>query len=217
MTSQIVLFGVGSPITVEFAETCRRLGWSIAASVKNRDGEVYADDDNRVFDAIAVDSSLLAYPCLCPLFTPANRAAAVREAKALGFRFTLALIDPSVITSQTTGIGKASYVNAGCIIGAKTLISDHVLINRGASIGHHARIGACASIGPGAIVSGSVSIETGAMVGAGAILLPKVKVGAFAIVGAGSVVTRDVPARAMVVGNPAQAIEFSLPEFEIPA
>jgi hypothetical protein len=68
MTSQIVLFGVGSPITVEFAEACRRLGWSIAAAVKNRDGEVYADDDNRIFDASAVDSSLLAYPCLCPRF-----------------------------------------------------------------------------------------------------------------------------------------------------
>jgi maltose O-acetyltransferase len=40
--------------------------------------------------------------------------------------------------------------------------------------------------------------------GAGAIILPGVTIGNDALVGAGSVVTRDVPAGATVVGDPAR-------------
>lgn len=46
-------------------------------------------------------------------------------------------------------------------------------------------------------------IAESVFIGAGATLLPGVKIGELAIVGAGAVVTRNVPARAIVVGNPA--------------
>jgi acetyltransferase-like isoleucine patch superfamily enzyme len=49
-------------------------------------------------------------------------------------------------------------------------------------------------------------IRRGARVGGGTALLPGVTVGENAFVGAGSVVTRDVPDRALVVGNPARQI-----------
>jgi maltose O-acetyltransferase len=42
-------------------------------------------------------------------------------------------------------------------------------------------------------------------IGGGAIILPGVTIGDDAIIGAGSVVTRDVPAGAKVMGNPARA------------
>jgi sugar O-acyltransferase (sialic acid O-acetyltransferase NeuD family) len=213
---QVVLFGIGSSIVVEHVETCRRLGWSIVAAVKNRDGEVHFDDRTKIINADAVDPAMLAYPCLCPLFTPSNRALATREAKVLGFHFDAVLIDPYAVISLTSHLGGGSFVNAGCIVGAKASIARHVLINRGASIGHHVRIGECASIGPGAIVGGLVVIEGGAMVGTGAIVLPKVKIGAFAVVGAGAVVTHDVPARSKVFGNPAQPVETGLAEFDLP-
>jgi acetyltransferase-like isoleucine patch superfamily enzyme len=48
------------------------------------------------------------------------------------------------------------------------------------------------------------TIRRGARVGAGAVLCPGVEIGEEAFVGAGAVVTRDVPARALVVGNPAR-------------
>src|SRR5205823_9336299 len=48
------------------------------------------------------------------------------------------------------------------------------------------------------------TIRRGARVGGGAILCPGVEVGEEAFVGAGAVVTKDVPARAVVVGNPAR-------------
>jgi acetyltransferase-like isoleucine patch superfamily enzyme len=49
-------------------------------------------------------------------------------------------------------------------------------------------------------------IKRGAKVGANSTLLPGVVIGENALVGAGSVVVDDVPAGAVVVGNPARVI-----------
>ena len=46
-------------------------------------------------------------------------------------------------------------------------------------------------------------VRRGASIGANATILPGVTIGPLAMVGAGAVVTRDVPARAIVIGNPA--------------
>jgi acetyltransferase-like isoleucine patch superfamily enzyme len=50
------------------------------------------------------------------------------------------------------------------------------------------------------------TIRRGARVGGGAILCPGVEIGEEAFVGAGAVVVRDVPARKLVVGNPARVL-----------
>jgi acetyltransferase-like isoleucine patch superfamily enzyme len=49
-------------------------------------------------------------------------------------------------------------------------------------------------------------VDEGASIGGGATILPGIRVGAHATVGAGAVVTKDVPAGATVVGNPAHVI-----------
>jgi acetyltransferase-like isoleucine patch superfamily enzyme len=51
-------------------------------------------------------------------------------------------------------------------------------------------------------------VERGASIGSGATLLCGVTVGRRAIIGAGSVVTRDVPADAVVAGNPARILRM---------
>ncbi len=50
------------------------------------------------------------------------------------------------------------------------------------------------------------TIKRGARVGINATLLPAIVIGEDALVGAGAVVTKDVPARAVVVGNPAHLV-----------
>jgi acetyltransferase-like isoleucine patch superfamily enzyme len=51
-------------------------------------------------------------------------------------------------------------------------------------------------------------VRKGASIGSGAIILANTTIGENAIVGAGSVVTRDVPANAVVAGNPAKVLRF---------
>lgn len=53
-----------------------------------------------------------------------------------------------------------------------------------------------------------VTIKENAWIGIGAIILPGVTIGKNAVVAAGSVVTKDVPANAIVGGNPAKLIKM---------
>jgi len=48
----------------------------------------------------------------------------------------------------------------------------------------------------------------GASIGSGSTILCNVTIGENAIIGAGSVVTKDVPANAIVAGNPAKFLRF---------
>ena len=58
----------------------------------------------------------------------------------------------------------------------------------------------------GAITTRPVVLEDGCDLGVGCIILPGVTVGRGAQVGAGAVVTADVPAYAVVTGNPARVL-----------
>ena len=51
-------------------------------------------------------------------------------------------------------------------------------------------------------------VKQGASVGSGATILSNITIGENAMIGAGAVVTADVPANAVVVGNPARLLRF---------
>src|SRR5689334_20228512 len=51
-------------------------------------------------------------------------------------------------------------------------------------------------------------VRKGASIGSGATILANVVIGENALVGAGSVVTRDVPAKAIVKGNPGKVVRY---------
>jgi maltose O-acetyltransferase len=57
-----------------------------------------------------------------------------------------------------------------------------------------------------------IHIGRNVWIGGGAIILPGVTIGDDALIGAGSVVTRDVPAGATVVGNPARVLAARAPQ-----
>ena len=57
-------------------------------------------------------------------------------------------------------------------------------------------------------------VRQGASIGSGATILCNVVIGENATVGAGSVVIRDVPANAIVAGNPAKVLRYLAPQPE---
>lgn len=52
-----------------------------------------------------------------------------------------------------------------------------------------------------------VVLEDDVLIGANAVVIEGVRIGKGAVVGAGSIVTKDVPAGAVVVGNPARIVK----------
>ena len=55
-------------------------------------------------------------------------------------------------------------------------------------------------------------VDDGASIGANATILPGIRIGRSAMVGAGAVVTKDVPAYAVIVGNPAVIVGYQTPK-----
>ena len=58
-------------------------------------------------------------------------------------------------------------------------------------------------------------VKKGASIGSGSTILANLTIGENAIVGAGSVVTKDVPANAIVAGNPAKLLRYVTEESRI--
>ncbi|TPM32846.1 sugar O-acetyltransferase [Mesorhizobium sp. B2-3-4] len=105
-------------------------------------------------------------------------------------------------------LGAGAFLNAGCTIldtapvriGGGTLLGPNVQIY---CAEHHKEASGRQA---GLEIARPVTIGANAWIGGSAIILCGVSIGEGAIVGAGAVVTRDVPANATVVGNPARAV-----------
>lgn len=103
-------------------------------------------------------------------------------------------------------VGVGVFLNFGCVIldVVEVSIGDRTQIGPNVQIltADHPRN--AAEREAGLEFGRPIRIGRNVWVGGGAIILPGVTVGDDAVVGAGSVVTRDVPAGATVVGNPAR-------------
>src|SRR6187397_3717108 len=120
-------------------------------------------------------------------------------------------------------VGRGSLVENDTTIGARTTIQAEAYITAYSTLEEHVFIAPCVVttndnwMGRTEKRFGNVkgpTIRRGARVGGGAILCPGIEIGEEAFVGAGAVVTKDVPPRALVVGNPARVLR-EVPDEEL--
>jgi acetyltransferase-like isoleucine patch superfamily enzyme len=108
----------------------------------------------------------------------------------------------SLVENDTT-IGALTRIQANAYVTAYSTLEENVFIAPGVVTTNDNFMGR--TVQRLELMKGP-TIRRGARVGGGATLCPGVEVGEEAFVGAGAVVTKDVPPRALVVGNPARVL-----------
>jgi acetyltransferase-like isoleucine patch superfamily enzyme len=121
------------------------------------------------------------------------------------------VIGRGALIENDSSVGELTKIQADAYITAYSTLEDNVFIAPCVVTTNDNYMGRTEK--RHALVKGP-TIRRGARVGGGAILCPGVEVGEEAFVGAGAVVVRDVPPRALVVGNPARVLR-EVPDEEL--
>jgi len=135
-----------------------------------------------------------------------------------------------------TRVWAFAHVLQGAVIGRDCNICDHVFVENDVVVGDRVTVKCGVQLWDGLRIEDDVFlgpnvtftndpfprsrrhldrypetvVKQGASIGANATILPGLVIGPGAMIGAGSVVTRDVPAHAIVVGNPGRITRYSL-------
>ena len=120
-------------------------------------------------------------------------------------------------------IGRGAFIENDVTVGSRTRIQANAYVTAYSTLEEDVFIAPCAVTTNDNLMGRTEerhalrrgpTIRRGARIGGGAVLLPGIEIGEEAFVGAGAVVLQDVPARAVVVGNPARQIR-DVPDDEL--
>ncbi|MBK9271304.1 MAG: N-acetyltransferase [Saprospiraceae bacterium] len=147
------------------------------------------------------------------------------------FAHESAVIDQGCEIGEGTKIWHFSHMMSGCKIGKECNLGQNVVVSPGVILGNRVKVQNNVSIYTGVICEddvflgpsmvftnvinprssvnrrgqyASTLVEFGASIGANATIVCGITIGRYAFIGAGAVVTKNVPAYALVVGNPAR-------------
>ncbi|ASS47441.1 MAG: hexapeptide transferase [Candidatus Fluviicola riflensis] len=149
------------------------------------------------------------------------------------FAHETAVVDEGCTIGEGTKIWHFSHIMPNCTIGERCNIGQNVVVSPEVILGNNVKVQNNVSIYTGVICEDDVFlgpsmvftnvmnprsavnrrdqysqtiVKKGASIGANATIVCGNDIGEFAFIGAGSVVTKEVPAYALVVGNPARRI-----------
>ena len=142
-----------------------------------------------------------------------------------------AVIDDGCKIGNGTKIWHFSHLMTGCVVGRGCNLGQNVVIAPGVVLGDNVKVQNNVSVytgvtceddvflGPSCVFTNVISPRSavsrkneymptkvckGASIGANATIICGCVIGEYAMIGAGAVVTKDIPAFALVVGNPAR-------------
>jgi len=149
------------------------------------------------------------------------------------FSHETAIIDDGCIIGKGTKIWHFSHIMSNCEIGDNCNFGQNVVVSPNVKLGNNVKVQNNVSIytgviceddvflGPSMVFTNVINprssvnrkseyartlVKKGATIGANATIVCGIEIGEFAFIGAGAVVVKDVPAYALIVGNPARQI-----------
>lgn len=140
-------------------------------------------------------------------------------------------VDEGCVIGAGTRIWHFSHIMPGAVLGERCNIGQNVVISPGVTLGNNVKVQNNVSIytgvtceddvflGPSMVFTNVINprsaivrkneykatlVKKGASIGANATIICGHTIGEYALIGAGAVVTKDVPAYALIIGNPAK-------------